>query len=279
MRVILLSFLTLFMLSGCVNISSPKPSIKQEQKKPYWVEEKTILPNNLAVGYCEPVFGGIYAQRENALDDAQEELSYKIKSTISSKKVQNIKLFGKKIATNSVRNIKDFSQIVLNDIKVYDTYINSSGGLYLLVGLSDAKVDLKKKTTIPFNRNRLKSSSCYKQKTLNSINTLSPMYKNRPLWFYSQDFNTAIGIAQKVDSDFEMQKRTAVLLAKTNLVQKVKSYSLSKTKMMQMLKHNEEGIILESDGLHKSTQKLRNIHLKDIWIDPKTCDIYVFVGI
>lgn len=269
-----LLFITLFIFSGCSNINSPKP---QKQELPYWMKNETILSNNLAVGYSIPVFGGVYAQRQNALHDAKEKLSQNIKSTISSNKNEKINLFNNQFSINSIQNIKAVSKLLLNDIKIYDTYINASNELFLLIGLPDAKVKLKKKQIKPFNKKDLKSSTCYNQKILNSINTSSTIYKDKPLWFYSQNLDNAIGIAEKIDENFEMQKKTAILLAKTNLVKKTNSYSLSKRKMLQMLKHNEEAVLLDTKSITKSNQKLNSFHIKDIWINPKTCELYVFI--
>lgn len=277
MKYFFLTFIALFIFSGCVHVNPPKP-LQQESKKPYWVKDETILPNNLAVGFCKPVFGGVYAQRQNALLDAKEKLSHKINAIISSNKTENLNMFHDEVSIDSVQNIKSLSKVVLNNIKVYDTYINSSKELYILIGLADAKVTLEPKITKAFNRKDLEASTCYNKKILKNIDTASKIYNGKPLWFYTQAEDNAIGIAQKVDGNFEMQKKTAIFLAKTNLVKKVKSHSISKIKMMQMLKHNETATILDTKSIHQSKQKLKNILLKDIWMDPKSCELYVLVA-
>lgn len=269
----------IFMLfSGCS--SSSKSTLKPAaitSVKPQWLENKTLIGNNFAVGFSKPVFGGVQAQRQNALHDAKEKLSHKIKSIVSSKKKQNINIFGENFELDSVQNIEAFNEIILSDIKIYDTYINLSNELYILIGFSNNHIDISVKTLKQFDKTKLQSSQCYNNDILNSIETKSKMYREKPIWFYTQESYESIGIAKKLDDGFYMQKKRAIMVAKSNLIKKTASYSSSKIMLMQMLKHGEEAVILDSYSEHKSFENVKDIKLQDIWLDTKTCEVYVLL--
>ena len=60
-------------------------------------------------------------------------------------------------------------------------------------------------------------------------------------------------------------------------MKKIKSSVSSKMKLMNMLKHNETASLLESSGTYKSSARVKSVNVADIWMDPKSCELYVLV--
>ena len=262
---------TFIFFTGCIKVTPASTNLK-----PSWLENK-LLSNHLVVGYAKPVFGGIYIQRQFAIADAKMKLGENIRTIISAKKEKNLNIFGENVSLNSIENIESFSKIILDDIKIYDSYINKNKELFLLVGLKDAKIRLKTKVVKAFNKKSLESSTCYAKNILSKIITKSTIYQNKPLWFYSQNEHESIGIAQKIDEDFEMQKRKSITLAKINLLKKSSSFVSSKMKLMKILKYDEEGVLLSNHSHQNNKKHIGKIKLKDIWLDTKSCELYVLI--
>ena len=221
-------------------------------------------------------------QRQNALFDAKKKISFNIKSVISSESTENINIYDESIAVNSINNIDSFSEVVLNDIKQFDAYINDSNELFLLIGLSSSNIPLESKARNlkKFNNQELMNSGCYDKNILSSITTSSKIYNDKPIWFYEdykERFYSSIGITEKKDENYYAQKSAAILLAKSNLMKKIKSSVSSKMKLMNMLKHNETASLLESSGTYKSSARVKSVNVADIWMDPKSCELYVLV--
>ncbi len=263
--------------------NSPKPNLSSnEVKKPYWLDENNLLDIRFVVGYAPSTFQGLYMQRQNALFDGRKKLSFNMKSIISSKSIHDVEVYQESISIKSIKNIDAFSQLILSDIKQFDAYMNENNELYLLMGLSGMSMKLESKSRYlkAFNKKRLLESKCYDKEVLNSISTSSYIYDEKPLWFYTsdkKDHYSSIGIAEKVDEDYEAQKRVALMLAKTDLIKQIKSYSSSKMQMLKILKHDESGVLLDSSSTHKSIAKVKSIKIKDIWMDPKSCELYVLI--
>ncbi len=136
---------------------------------------------------------------------------------------------------------------------------------------------LKDKITQPFNKKKLKYSKCYDKAILNSLDTQSKMYMGKPLWFYSQGLHKSVGIAKKVDNNFEVQKRRAIIIAQSNLMKKTSTYTLSKIRLIQILKHANEAVLIDSKSIQKSMSKIKKTKLNDIWLDPSSCELYVLI--
>ena len=145
---------------------------------------------------------------------------------------------------------------------------------------NNISLESKVKNIKKFTNKKLINSGCYDKNTLSSIITFAYIYNDKPLWFYEdskEGFYSSIGITEKIDENYEAQKRAAVMLAKSNLMKKIKSNVSSKMKLMNMLKHNETSALLESSGTYKSSARVKSINVKDIWMDPKNCELYVLV--
>ena len=257
-------------------------SKQKTEKKPYWTDPKANLGSQVVVGYAKAVFQGMYMQQQNAINDAKIKLSHKINSTISAKTTNKTVLFGKEINTKFVKDIKAFNKLIINDLKQYDAYIDKDGNLYLLMGITDSyKQDLvTKKKLHPYDSKKLTDSKCYDKETLLSIATKAPVYKDKPIWFYqplNSRYYTSIGIAQQNTKTFQKQKEMAILLAKSNMMKKIKSISSSKLKLLEVTKNEESATLYDVSALHKSTAKINSIKVQDIWMDPKTCELYVLI--
>jgi len=262
--------------SGCQN--KPTPTNQQVGLvKPKWLYSKQLDDKKLAIGYSEPVFGGIYAQRQNALIDARQKLAHKIKTILSSTHTNFIKVYGKKILVEDIKNIDEFSKILLKNTLQYDAYIDNKKNLYLLVGLADINIKLARKKTTTFNKERLLNSKCYDTNILNSINTKAPIYNSKPLWFYSQTSLEAMGIAPKLDNNFSQQKKRAELYAKANFIKKKQSYLASKNSLLQILKHNESVVLTKDISNYKSSGEIKPSRIEDIWIDTNSCELYLLI--
>jgi hypothetical protein len=269
----------LFFFGGCV---LSQPSIDTKSDTPSWAKDDAMLGGNLVVGRAMPTFQGMYMQRQNALFDARRKLSFKIRSIISKDKEQSIEVYNDKIKIESIENINEFSKVILSDITQYDAYISDDNELFILIGLSNENVKIKSKSSslVKFDKNRLLNSGCYPKSILETIDTKSDIYKGKPLWFYEKNrpgVYTSIGIAEKIDNDFDAQKSLAITLATTNLVRKIKSHVSSKQKLMKMLKDDEIANLLESSSRYKSNALVKSVELQDIWMDPNSCELYIIV--
>ena len=268
--------LSALLLSGCI---SPKP---EKNPKPYWLKENALLNTSLVVGYAPSTFQGMFMQRENALYDGRKKLSFNIRSIVSSKNIENIVVYQKKISLESIKNTDAFSKVILDDIKQFDAYIDQDNSLYLLMGISSENIKIKYKheDLKLFDKKELLESKCYSRNILDSISTSAYFYKKKPLWFYNPNidgYHSSIGIAEKTDENYEIQKQTALLLAKSNLSKQIRSKSSSKIHMLEILKDDEVGVLLESSSTHKSSAKIKSFKIKDTWLDPKTCELYILV--
>jgi hypothetical protein len=275
MRYILYVILSVF-LTACIS-----PKVK-ENKKPYWLEENALLNTGLVVGYAPSTFQGMFMQRQNALHDAKKKLSFNIKSIITSKSIENIELYKENISIESIKNIDAFSKLALHDIKQFDAYVDENNNLYVLMGISSAyaKPEDKSNDLKFFDKKQLLESKCYKKDILEFISTSSYIYHDKPLWFYElneKGFHFGIGIAEKIDENYESQKKVALMLAKADLSKQINSYSSSKMKMLEILKSDERGVLLESLSTHKSISKINTIKIKDVWMDPRSCELYILV--
>ncbi|MEA1916190.1 MAG: hypothetical protein U9N42_01545 [Campylobacterota bacterium] len=268
----IVTLFTLLFFVGCA-----QPSTKNsENLKPYWVENENFFQNSFAVGFSKRSAQGSYMQRQSAWHDASSQLAHKIKSSISSKESLNISLYNTDISTLHVKDIEAFSRVALSDIEQYDAYINENGELYLLVGFADNPLHVERKNLKKFENSKLLSSSCYDKKTLLDIHTSAYMYKDRPIWFYAPK-GGSIGIAPKTTRGFIHQKRVALMLAKMNLVKKERLKTDSKRELMQLIKHDESASVLSSEATHTSSSKLQNRTVQDIWLDPKSCELYMYI--
>ncbi len=214
------------------------------------------------------------------MHDAKDNLSYKINSLITSKSETDLNILNETISLKSVKNIQALSEIALRQTTQYDIYIDEDKNLYILIGLRDQKSLATKKIELyDFDMSELLDSGCYPKETVQDIKTTSYMYKEKPLWFYEpyiKNHHTAIGIAPKLDNNYERQKRGAVLQAKMNLIRDMSSHIKSKQSLMQLLKHDESATVLQESGIHKSRGVIKGVEVKDIWMDPDTCELYIY---
>lgn len=117
------------------------------------------------------------------------------------------------------------------------------------------------------------------------IKTRYPLKNSYPVWVYNPNYGGylgAVGIAKKLQKGgYPQQKKIAIMIAKANLAKQInlivnsevytekiriskKDYEEYKTKLYSLSKHNAKAF-------------LKNVIVKDEWIDPKTGDLYVWV--
>jgi len=251
---------------------------KKVDLRPYWMYSNFKLDEMCAIGYAKPVFQGVYMQRQNAFSDAKIEIANKINSRVTSKKSTKVVIFDKEINTKSIEESAAFNRLIIQDLYQKDAYIDKEGGLNLLVCAAkrDKYIKNYKKNLKRYSNNLLLQSKCYNKKQLESMHTKALFYKGKPIWFYEPE-NGTIGIAKQTSSNFEQQKKTAILLAKSNLIKKIRSKNISKLKLLQISSNNKSGLLYDISALQRSNAKIDAIRVEDIWMDPKTCELYVWI--
>jgi hypothetical protein len=291
-NIITLSVSLIVLFSACTPAVQVKKEVKKTAKKvekmeqnnivPSWVNPNANLGVNLSVGYAKPVFQGMYMQEQNALNDAKIKLSHKISSVISAKNTEKFLVFNQEISVKSIKDIRAFNKIILNDIEQYDAYIDKDKGLYILVGREGLgeNISVSKKKPQRYNKSVLLQSRCYKKEILSAIDTKAPLYKGRPIWFYSprkKGYYVSIGIAQKNTYDFKKQRDMAILLGKSNMMKKIRSLSSSKLELLEVIRDEESAALYDVWAHHTSSAKVKSVRVEDSWMDPKTCELYVLL--
>ena len=117
------------------------------------------------------------------------------------------------------------------------------------------------------------------------VKTKYPLKNGYPIWVYNPNYGGylgAVGIAKKLQSGgYPKQKRIAIMVAKANLAKQINLIVNSKvyTEKIRISKKDYEEYKTKLYSLSKHSAKafLKNVVVKDEWIDPKTGDLYVWV--
>ncbi len=282
------------LLTACGG-SSPKASLQTTKNSvPLWVTNPENISPLQAVGSSRVNFRGMHMQRSEAILKARDELSHRINVYLTSIYSSEIKSSNEKTSKKFKHDIIAISSLMMKNSYQIDAYIDDNERLYLLVEISDETVSsiLKAKQsdysiklpslqTTTFDITPLLNRRCYNQDTLKKIQTTSPMYRDRPIWFYrpnTGNIKGAIGIAERVDSStFASQKKVAYSLAKSALAKQNQIKTNSTFAISKIFLKEETGTIVDNSISAQSVSKIKNAIIKDIWMDPKKCELYIWV--
>ncbi len=144
-----------------------------------------------------------------------------------------------------------------------------------------------KDLTLPKNKKEAILPGTDKKKTNDKkykVKTKYPIKNGYPVWVYNPNYGGyigAVGIAKKVKGGYSQQKRLAVIIAQSNLAKQIRLIVNTKiyTKKIKIDKNSFEiyKSYLKSLSKQEADVYLKNIIVKDEWIDPKTGDLYVWV--
>lgn len=271
---------------------SANSKIENTEELPLWVNN----PNELqAVGSSDVNFQGIYTQQLEAIGKARSDLAHNLKSYITSQFEMESKSSNEKFSTKVYDKVNALSEVFLNESYQVDAYIDSKKRLYVLLGSSKERINKligtqnsnENKTkpqvlkTYPFDKKKLMQSSCYAPDILQSLNTKSNLYQDKPVWFFRPNQNGvagSVGIAEKEeDRSFLEQKSVALSLAKSSLAKRQKSQIASEYEALKITHDETSGKLFETSSILRSTIKLDKIAERDIWLDPNSCELYIWV--
>jgi hypothetical protein len=270
---IIFIFLT-FVLSACIN------SPKLNTSKPLWLKDRNNIDRFHAIGSAPVNFQGVYMQQNEAINKAKNDLAHSLKTHITSVYKMKQKVNNEKVSTKSLNRIKAISNTFLHENYQIDAYFDEDKKLYVLIENPryTKKFILRNLENKEFNNKKLLESRCYSKKILSSIKTKANMHKNRPIWFYRPAKNGSVGIAEKEEYvDFAKQKRVALSLAKLSLAKRQRIKVISQHDILSIVSDNVFGSIFESSSIVKTATKVKPTTLKDIWMDPESCEIYVYI--
>jgi len=277
----------IFLLSGC----ALKPNSKGEEELPLWVNEHSLTQ---AVGSSEVNFQGVYTQRAAALNEAKSSLAHNIRSYITSSLQSHSKAGNSEISNKYKDKIVALSELFLSDAHQVDAFFDSNKKLYILIESPQESIDRvvgldiqKKKTSLPalitrpFEKKELIESRCYQKELLETINTKSALFQNKPLWFFRPNQGGvlgSVGIAEKEEGrSLAEQKKAALSLAKSALLKDKKMQMKSRHELLKIVNNEINAEIFESSAVIRSADKSSPVEVKDIWLDPQSCELYVWV--
>ncbi len=277
----------LFLLGGCA--FSPKP--KDQEKLPLWVNEHSLTQ---AVGSSEVNFQGVYTQRAAALNEAKSSLAHNIRSYITSSLQSQSSAGNNKISNRYKDKIVALSELFLSDARQVDAFFDSNRKLYILVespqesiervvglGAQKNRTPLPDLTTRPFDKKELIESRCYQRELLESINTKSELFQNKPIWFFRPNQGGvlgSVGIAEKEEGrSLAEQKRVALSLAKSALIRDKRMQIKSRHELLKIVSDDINGEIFDSSAVIRSADESATVELKDIWLDPQSCELYIWI--
>jgi len=236
----------------------------------------------------------MHTQRIEALTKARVALSQRISSYITYEYYRKVQIKKNRFNSYNKSIVKNISKLILDNSYQKDAYIDKQNNLYLLVEIKKSSKlqeilqdDLKTNNVTArlkkskFDINKLLKSRCYPKDQLLKIDTKYPLYNNKPIWFYRPDIEgiASIGIAEKdATSTIESQTKTALTIAKASLSKRKHIMINSIYQLSTIFIHKQD---IQSDRQStktKSKTQLKNIYLKDIWIDPSSCELYVWVS-
>ena len=297
--VVISVFFLIFFLNACEKTPTT-PSINNtsqlhEIKAPYWIQEPQKLTSFEAVGMSPVNFQGMHVQRTEAITHAREILAQRIHSYIGSVEKKKLKVSGSIMQKSYLSITEAITEVLLHNSYQADAYTDKKNNLFVLVRvkfspeiqkiLGDYKTikerQLTSLRTKHFSIEPLLKKRCYSKSVLLQIQTKSPMYHEKPIWFYRPNYDskniTGIGIAEQVSStNFISQKNTAEMLAKLSIVKRVHTFINSYNKFQKIVLHDKVGKIFDWRTETKSADKVDNVVVKDIWMSPVTCELYIW---
>ena len=280
-------FLLVLFLSSCA-----KP-IKDDKDIPIWVSNPKSLSSFQAVGVAKVNFQGIYMQRLEAITKARANLSEKISSYIVYEYKRRVKAGTNIIKTYDHSIVQTISNTILSNSYQADAYIDNDKNLYILLEIKSSPTlqkilrdnlavndVIKPLETYKFDKKKLLQSRCYSKNILEHIDTKYPMYKDKPIWFYRPDMDgiASVGISELYnDSTFDSQYKTSLALAKASLSKRkylrINSIYKLSTIFIQDRRSQEDIHTIDT----KSKTVLNGIILKDLWLDPDSCELYTWI--
>lgn len=278
--------LLLFLFVGCADLSTT--AALQKKELPVWVHAPSA---NQAVGSSEVNFQGVHTQREEALNIARSQLSQNIESYITSSLKKSSKISANAVSDKMREEISALSRVFLHEARQVDAFFDETSKLYVLVEVPKERIErvlgvsslnaghsAPLEPLEPFDKEALWKSGCYPKAALEDIDTKSRLFQGRPLWFFRPSFGSAVGIAEQQEGmSLSQQKEAALTLAKSSLI---KSQKLSVTSQDELLKIAREGMfaqILDTSTLTRSQERIFDIEINDMWLDPKSCELYILV--
>ncbi len=279
-----------FLFGGCSGVPQPSSAKKEaaDTAMPAWVAHPDAPGVLRAVGSAPRNFQGVYMQRDTALADARDKLAHKIAVVISAAYTSKLKADRAALDRRMRREITEVSQLLLHQSRQVAGYIDRRGRLDLLVETPDPTAvtsagssGLPPLETEAFDPAVLKKSRCYPPAVTGTVRTRYPLYLGRPVWFFRPDYlgkPGAVGIAEKEPgSDFERQKRAAEALAKADLAKRRRLQMDSQHRLMKILRHDIMGGTFDKRLQAKSTSRITDTLTRDLWLDPKSCELYLWV--
>ncbi|QOY51309.1 LPP20 family lipoprotein [Candidatus Sulfurimonas baltica] len=279
----------IYFFAGC----APAVQVKPSEQLPKWVDSPDALRG---VGSSEVNFQGVYTQRLAAVNKAKSDLAHSLKSYITSVYNSSEKINEDKILNKNHNKITALSEIFLNESYQVDAYFDENRKLYVLVELSKPRLNnllgikseyaktmqtLPKLNTRAFDKDELMQSRCYPQNILKTIDTKADLYQNKPVWFFRPNQNTyqgSVGIAEKESlKSYEEQKKVATILAKSALSKRKKTQIASEHEALEILHNDTSGEIFETSSIVRSANRSQPTTVKDIWLDPQSCELYVWI--
>ncbi|MDA7817971.1 hypothetical protein N9A28_07260 [Sulfurimonas sp.] len=277
----LLLLTIVYTFTGCTATVSPK--VKTPEDLPSWVN---TLDTAYAVGSSPVNFQGIYTQHISAVNQAKNDLAHNIKSYITSSFENNLKTSEKTLTKKQYSKITTLSDTLLSESYQLDAYFTKDRRLYVLIHSPQAQKVMKDALILPtfkttaFDKSILMKSRCYSPTVLETINTKSDLYQNKPIWFFRPNQNQmygSVGIAEKEEGmSFEEQKEIATFLAKSSLAKRKKVKLNSEYESLSILNNNTTGNLFERSSITKSESNVEDSDIKDIWLDPKSCELYIW---
>lgn len=184
------------------------------------------------------------------------------------------KALEKEVKIDSLNKVKKMK----NSLHIKQKSIQSSN-----VNLENTfiKEDINVKDLKVLNKQELLNSMCYSKSILNKIDTKAKLYKYYPLWFFDSNLDGKIGgvgIAKYIKNrSYSSQKKLALILAKNDLSKSLKSNVKVKNILSKELKNKNIKKEFKTFSTQKSSNLIKRVVLEDIYINPKTCDLFVWV--
>lgn len=299
MKYLFLLIPLLFIFTGCSG-HTPAPDTRESDiskaNLPSWVIDPKVPEKIAAIGSCPPHPKGAYMQRTTALANARQSLSMILNSAITVTRETMLREQNSQVQNLSSEEINAISDSLLLQSKQEDGFTAQDGTLYVLVSLeksaiTNALIGHRDTTSkVPdsismkgnlFDLDPLLKSGCYDEKILRSIITKSPMKDAKPLWFYNPSLTGkmgAIGIAKKQpNTPFQKQKQLAMMLAQADYGKQLKTLNHTDISQKTTMKDTGTQEDYASDTNQKSAQNVTGLFIKDMWMDTKTCDLYLLV--
>lgn len=284
-----------FLLNGCVPSSpSVEHSTKksQQNKAPFWITHPELLTPFEAVGKAKSSFAGMHMQQIEATNKAREILAQRIKSYIKVMEEQDLFANDEQLKKRYVSSTEVMTDVMLQYTYQADAYIDERDTLYVLIRIEHSpeldmifnhlqqtqEKPLEPLHSSPFSIEPLLHRRCYPPAILQQIKTKAAMFNNYPVWFYRPSPKGSIGIAEKTSgATLASQKKAAITFAKSVMQRKTDLQMNSYYKLQKVLMHDEVSKDIHWNLSAKSSGTVHDVVISDIWMDPKQCDLYIWM--